>query len=257
VTWGLNKVDQPLLRQLLKAKDFHVRAAAVEVVRFAGSELPGKTDLLMQAAQDNHGRVRLEAIVSASWLEKEQGLRVLAEANKKPLDPWMTDAYETAFAHLNGRKVVRKKPEEVVAKSAGIKPEVLAAGKELYLRDGSCATCHQPNGKGLTASGFPPVAGSSWVTGSEERLIKLVLKGLYGPIEVNGKKYPGQVPMTPFEGMLKDDEIAAVLTYVRNSFGNKAPAVSAQKVKEVRAAVKGKKGFYTPEELLKQHPNKK
>jgi mono/diheme cytochrome c family protein/glucose/arabinose dehydrogenase len=257
VTWGLNKVDQPLLRQLLKAKDFHVRAATVEVVRFAGSELPGKTDLLMQAAQDNHGRVRLEAIVSASWLEKEQGLRVLAEANKKPLDPWMTDAYETAFAHLNGRKVVRKKPEEVVAKSAGIKPEVLAAGKELYLRDGSCATCHQPNGKGLTASGFPPVAGSSWVTGSEERLIKLVLKGLYGPIEVNGKKYPGQVPMTPFEGMLKDDEIAAVLTYVRNSFGNKAPAVSAQKVKEVRAAVKGKKGFYTPEELLKQHPNKK
>jgi mono/diheme cytochrome c family protein/glucose/arabinose dehydrogenase len=257
VTWGLNKVDQALLRQVMQAKDFHVRAAAVEVVRFAGSELKGKTDLLLQAAQDNHGRVRLEAIVSASWLEKEQGLRVLAEANKKPLDPWMSDAYETALAHLNGHKAVRKKPEEVVAKSAGIKPEVLAAGKELYMRDGSCATCHQPDGKGLTASGFPPVAGSSWVTGSEERLIKLVLKGLYGPIEVNGKKYPGQVPMTPFEGMLKDEEIAAVLTYVRNSFGNKAPAVNAQKVKEVRAAVKGKKGFYTPEELLKQHPNKK
>jgi mono/diheme cytochrome c family protein len=257
VTWGLNKVDQPLLHQLLQAKDFHVRAAAVEVVRFAGTELPDKSTLLLQAAQDNHGRVRLEAIVSASWLEKEQGLRVLAEANKKPLDPWMADAYETALAHLNGHKAVRKKPEEVLAKSAGIKPEIIAAGKEIYLRDGSCATCHQPDGKGLTASGFPPLAGANWVTGSEERLIKLVLKGLYGPIEVNGKKYPGQVPMTPFEGMLKDEEIASVLTYVRNSFGNKAPAVNAQKVKEVRAAVKGKKGFYTPEELLKQHPNKK
>jgi mono/diheme cytochrome c family protein len=152
---------------------------------------------------------------------------------------------------------MRKKPEEVVAKSAGIKPEVLAKGKEIYLTDGSCATCHQPDGKGLTASGFPPLAGANWVTGSEERLVKLVLKGLYGPIEVSGKKYPGQVPMTPFEGMLNDEEIAAVLTYVRNSFGNKAPAVSAQKVKELRAAVRSKKGFYTPEELLKQHPNKK
>ena len=257
VTWGLNKVDQLLLSRLLQAKDFHVRAAAVEVVRFAGPELRDKTDLLMKAAQDNHGRVRLEAIVSASWLEKDQGLRVLAEANKKPLDTWMADAYETALAHLNGHKLVRKKNEEVVSKSVGIKPEVMAAGKEIYLRDGSCATCHQPDGKGLVASGFPPVAGANWVTGSEERLIKLVLKGLYGPIEVNGKKYPGQVPMTPFEGMLKDEEIAAVLTYVRNSFGNKAPVVTAQKVREVRAAVKSKKGFYTPEELLKQHPNNK
>ncbi|HSF44529.1 MAG TPA: PVC-type heme-binding CxxCH protein [Chitinophagaceae bacterium] len=257
VSWGLNKVDQPLLRQVLHAKDFHVRAAAVEVVRFAGAELPDKTQLLLEAAKDPHGRVRLEAIVSASWLEKEQGLRVLAEANKKPLDSWMVDAYETALAHLNGHKVIKKKPDDNTAKTTGIKPEVMAAGKEIYLRDGSCATCHQPDGKGLVAAGFPPLAGSTWVTGSEERLIKSVLKGLYGPIEVNGKKYPGQVPMTPFEGMLKDEEMASVLTYVRNSFGNKSAPVTALKVKEVRAAVKGKKGFYTPEELLKQHPDKK
>ena len=78
-------------------------------------------------------------------------------------------------------------------------------------------------------------------------------------MEVQGKQYSGQVPMTPFGGMLKDDEIAAVATYVRNSFGNKASAVSAAKVKQVRAATKSKTGFYSPEELLKQHPmeNKK
>jgi mono/diheme cytochrome c family protein len=74
---------------------------------------------------------------------------------------------------------------------------------------------------------------------------------------VLGKKYPGQVPMTSFGGMLKDDEIAAVLTYVRNSFGNKASAVSPDKVKEVRAAIKDKTGFFSPEELLKQHPLEK
>lgn len=115
-------------------------------------------------------------------------------------------------------------------------------------------TCHQSDGGGLSASGFPPLAGTKWVTGSDERLIKLVLNGLHGPIEVLGHKYGGQVPMTPFGGMLKDDEVAAVLTYVRNSFGNKASAVSPEKVKEVRASTKGKTGFYSPDELLKQHP---
>ncbi len=115
-------------------------------------------------------------------------------------------------------------------------------------------TCHQPDGTGLSASGFPPITGTRWVTGSEERLIKLVLNGLHGPIEVQGQKYAGQVPMTPFGGMLKDEEVAAVLTYVRNSFGNKAPAVSPAKVAQVRAATKDKTGFYSPAELLKMHP---
>jgi hypothetical protein len=82
----------------------------------------------------------------------------------------------------------------------------------------------------------------------------VVLKGLYGPLELQGKKYSGQVPMTPFGGMLNDEEIASVLTYVRNSFGNNAPAVAPGKVKQVRAATKAKTGFYSPEELLKVHP---
>ena len=63
--------------------------------------------------------------------------------------------------------------------------------------------------------------------------------------------------MTPFEGMLNDEEVAAVLTYVRNTFGNKAAAVSPAKVKEVRASIKEKTGFYNPSELLKQHPMEK
>ena len=63
--------------------------------------------------------------------------------------------------------------------------------------------------------------------------------------------------MTPFAGMLNDDEVAAVLTYVRNSFGNKASAISAEKVKATRASVQDKTGFYLPEELLKQYPLEK
>jgi len=179
------------------------------------------------------------------------------EAGKKPLDEWMIPAYETAIAHLNGYERIVKKEEPVLTDLKGAERDLFVKGKAIYARDGFCNTCHQSDGKGLESSGFPPLAGTKWVTGSEERLIKLVLKGLYGPIEVLEKKYPRQVPMTPFAGMLNDDEVAAVLTYVRNSFGNKASAISSEKVKLTRAAIKDKSGFYSPEELLKQHPLEK
>ncbi|MBC3787014.1 PVC-type heme-binding CxxCH protein [Spirosoma utsteinense] len=257
VSWGMNKVDQKLLKQVLNAKDYHARAAAVQVVRYTGHQVPNQADLLMQAARDDNSRVRLAAIVAASWIGKEKGLPVLAEAAKKPLDEWMVHAHETAVAHLNGVPV--KKVAEKVVKST-LKGEELALytmGKQIYAKEGYCTTCHQADGKGLAASGFPPLTGTNWVSGNEERLIKIVLKGVMGPIEVVGKTYPGQVPMTPFGGLLKDDEVAAVLTYVRNSFGNTAPAVSPDQVKKVRAATERKTDFYSPTQLLKEHPMEK
>ena len=60
--------------------------------------------------------------------------------------------------------------------------------------------------------------------------------------------------MTPFEYLLKDEEIAAVLTYTRNSFGNKASAITAEQVARVRAVEKAKTGLYNVEDLLKEHP---
>ncbi|MGK2861346.1 MAG: c-type cytochrome [Chitinophagaceae bacterium] len=75
--------------------------------------------------------------------------------------------------------------------------------------------------------------------------------GLIGPIEVGGKEYSGTVPMTPFGGMLTDEVIASVLTYVRNSFGNKAEPISAANVKNVRNDIKNKEGFYKLPKLLK------
>ncbi|RFS15602.1 PVC-type heme-binding CxxCH protein [Emticicia sp. C21] len=257
VTWGLDKVDQKLLKQMLRAKDYHARAAAVEVLRFTGHQVPDQAALLMQAVKDENSRVRLDAIVASSWIGKAKGNPILAEAKKKPLDDWMIHAYETAVAHLNDMPV--KKEKEVAEKSTlkGAELELFNIGKTIYAKEGYCATCHQADGKGLTASGFPPLAGTTWVNGNEERAIKIVLKGLLGPIEVNGKKYPGQVPMTPFEGLLNDKEVAAVLTYVRNSFGNKAPAIQPEKVKTVRAALKNQKDIYNASKLLAEHPLEK
>ncbi|MEJ7767256.1 MAG: cytochrome c, partial [Chitinophagaceae bacterium] len=216
-----------------------------------------QANLLLQAARDKHGRVRLEAIAAASWLEKDKGLLVVKEAAKKPLDDWMVYAHETAVAHLNGEAVKPKKEALVKTELLGPARALFVKGKEIYSREGFCITCHQPDGKGLTAAGFPPLAGTQWVTGNSERLIKIVLKGLHGPIEVGGVQYAGQVPMTPFGGMLKDEEIAAVLMYVRNSFGNKAPAITKDQIKRVRALAKSKTGFYSPQELVKQYPLEK
>jgi mono/diheme cytochrome c family protein len=253
VSWGMNKVDQNLLRQLLKAKDYHARAAAVQVVRYTGHQVPDQAALLMQAVKDENPRVRLVAIVAASWIGKEKGLPILDEAKKKPLDDWMIHAHETAVAHLKGENVAKKKEAEVVSTLKGAELEAFKLGKTIYSKEGYCITCHQADGNGLSASGFPPLAGK-WIQGNEERLIKIVLKGLMGPIEVSGKQYPGQVPMTPFAGLLNDKEVAAVLTYVRNSFGNKAPAVSPEKVKAVRAATANQSDIYTSGKLLKEHP---
>ncbi|PCJ97467.1 MAG: dehydrogenase [Flavobacteriaceae bacterium] len=262
VTWGLNDINEDLLEKMLNAKDFRARAAAVKVLRYAGHQIENQVALLKIAANDENARVRLETIAAASWLDKETGLDILDEVIKKPLDDWMIQPFEATIAHFNQSSLNEWKNVKTIDDSGlaanlkGEQRELFIKGAVIYEREGFCATCHQPDGKGLSASQFPPLAGVPWVTGDEERLIKLTLNGLIGPIEVLGKKYPGQVPMTPFGGMLNDEEIAAVLTYVRNSFGNNASAISPNKVKEVRDKIKDKEGFYLPDELLKEHPMK-
>lgn len=405
VSWGLDRVDEALLRRLLEARDHRARAAAVRVLRYSGHRISEQAQLLERAARDSHGRVKLEAIAAASWLEKDAGLAVLAAAAHDPnakvveaalqhvlasdggrliqvrhpriaseavssikitvpgdgaiinlaemeitsagekvtdqavitqssvydkgqhpiehltdgdlgnfshtatesnpwievrfatpipideikiwnrpnfemrfdkarfefysdekelvelelsihgdtgiyADPWLRAPYRTAEAHLNNQTIEEKIVVEVPDHLEGEVRDQYVSGAEIYARDGHCATCHQPDGLGLQAAGFPPLAGTSWATGDEDRLIKLTLNGLLGPIEVEGKSYPGLVPMTPFGDMLDNDELAAVLTYVRNSFGNQASAISSRQIEEVRLATQGKQGFYSPEELL-------
>ena len=128
-------------------------------------------------------------------------------------------------------------------------------GKEVYHRDAHCATCHQADGKGLPNAGFPPLSRTKWAIEDPERLIKLTLKGLNGEMEVQGKTYDGA--MIPFEGLLTDREVAGVLTYVRNSFGNQASVIKSEDVKKIRDEMKGKPDLLNAAELLKQYPHKK
>ncbi len=256
VTWGINQVSESLVRILLKAKDPHARAAAVRALRYNGHSIPDQTELLKAAAADDDGRVRLEAIVAASWLENTDGLSVLdiAAAAKgqggEAMDKWITPVFDAAMAVLKGQQIKAEAPLVFETQLTGVDKAQFLRGSEIYLRDGYCATCHQKDGNGMSEAQYPPLAGSEWVQDDENRLIRLVLHGLVGPIEVKGVKYAGAVPMTPFK-FLKDEEVADVLTFVRNAFGNKAPPVTPQAVQKVRAATQDQKSFYQAADLSK------
>jgi len=258
VTWGLNKTDEGLLREMLASSDFHARAAAVRVLRYNMHKVADHATLLTKAANDENGRVRLEAIVAASWMtDIAAAKQIVAAASAKPLDEWTKNAAQTAAGRLAG--IAEKPLVEYVAVPAPKHLDAAAqkqflAGQEIYHREGSCMTCHRGDGNGL-APAFPPIANSAWLNDTE-RSIKIVLYGLMGPIEVAGKKFDGQVPMTPFAGMLKDDEVASVLTFVRNHFGNKHGPTSVEDVKKVRDAQPGRMMFYMADQLLKEHPLK-
>jgi mono/diheme cytochrome c family protein len=121
-------------------------------------------------------------------------------------------------------------------------------GRKIY--DQNCALCHQPTGMGVDAEGKPPLAGSDWVLEEgPNRIIRIVLNGLQGPVTVSGKQY-GQLAMTPFRDVMSDADIAAVLTYIRSTWGNKAPPVKAEEVKAVRDATAGRTTAWTAPELL-------
>ncbi len=129
-------------------------------------------------------------------------------------------------------------------------------GAEVYQREAHCSTCHLTHGKGNGII-YPSLVNSPWVNGSEERLIKATLHGMWGPMEVHGKKYDparGVPPMTAFRNLLNDEELAAVLTFVRNTWGNKAPSVSPETVKKIRSATSEQTTFWKPAELLANHP---
>jgi mono/diheme cytochrome c family protein len=154
----------------------------------------------------------------------------------------------------------KEKPEVVTVPThlTGADVKAYKLGAEVFKREAHCSTCHQPQGAGL-ANIYPPLVGSPWVTGDETRLIKLTLHGLWGPIEVNGVTYDpskGVPPMTAFKSILKDNELAGVLTYIRNSWGNKATAITPEQVKQVRDETTKQTTFYAPADLLKDHPLK-
>ena len=117
-------------------------------------------------------------------------------------------------------------------------------GKKIFAT--TCVVCHQASGEGQ-AEKFPPLAGSEWVVGDEAKMLRVILNGLTGPVEVAGETYDGAMP--GWGPTLKDADVAAVATYIRSSWGNKAAPVTAAKVAGIRAATASRKIPWTVPEL--------
>jgi len=121
-------------------------------------------------------------------------------------------------------------PSQGAAAAPQAAAPVAADGTQIFAS--RCASCHQKTGAGLSGV-FPPLAGSEWVNSDPSTVAKILLLGIDGPVTVKGAKFHGVMPA--FGHQLSDAEIAAVASYVRASFGNKSPALTADVVKAERA----------------------
>lgn len=136
--------------------------------------------------------------------------------------------------------------------TATVAADPMVLGKRSY--EQVCITCHQSEGQGVPGV-YPPLAGSEWVNGSEERVIRIVLYGLKGVVHVKGAEYNsaampavGKVAGSGYNW--SDEKIAAVLTYVRGSFGNKAKAITAEQVTAIHTK-EGERHEWSEDELKK------
>ena len=144
--------------------------------------------------------------------------------------------------------VPEKTDGPVKSKAKPLTPEQQArfdAGKALYPL--VCGACHQPSGLGQEGLS-PPLVDSEWVGGSEQKLIRIALHGLRGPLTVKGKLY--ELDMPPL-AVLEDEQIASLLTYVRREWGHTASPVETATITKVRAETEKREEAWTEAELLK------
>lgn len=116
-----------------------------------------------------------------------------------------------------------------------------------------CAACHGSDGRGADDR-FPPLVGSTWVAGPDEPLIRIVLHGLAGPIEVGGRTY--NTEMLGFGSIMTDEQVATLLTHVRLRFTHADRPVTDKTVARVRAATADRLTYWTVEELNELRPPK-
>jgi mono/diheme cytochrome c family protein len=180
-----------------------------------------------------------------NWLNYETAYADRWEIRRRVWDSWKGSYYKESMPILNSPESLALTDEERtlirtwvengsprgVAPDPGApksKTERIALGKKLFTS--ICAACHQPTGRGLP-NVFPPLAGSDYLNSDKNRAVQIVVFGRQGEVVVNGSKFNNNMPSFP----LGDQDIANVLTYVYNSFGNAGLEVTPDEVKSVRA----------------------
>ncbi|MDB6019269.1 MAG: coagulation factor 5/8 type domain protein [Pedosphaera sp.] len=237
---GLNLVDPALLREKLKDRNPQVRIAAIRISESFYKQ--GDKTLVhdvLALLKDRDPNVVIQVLLTANllkWPDTTKTIRISMAANP------------SRGVKEIGRQLLEP-PVTFTRKFTPAEKAFLTRGETSFKE--LCFACHGPDGKGRPVEGAkegvtlaPPLAGSKIVNGYRDGIISVVLKGLNGP--VNDKKYDTQ--MVPMESN-SDDWIAAVTSYVRNSFGNSAPLIDSNDVARVRATIKTRVDPWTLDEL--------
>ena len=153
---------------------------------------------------------------------------------------WFSPQVYTPYATISEVEKYQPPPEEGPA-------AILAKGKRIYEGPTGCSLCHNNSGMGNPGQA-PPFAGSEWVKGSAARMVRIPLVGLAGPITVKNQAF--NLSMPAMGAALSDEDLAAVLTYIRSSWGNNASPISAEQVKAVRAEIGKRTQQWTADELM-------
>jgi mono/diheme cytochrome c family protein len=151
----------------------------------------------------------------------------------------------SSLAACGGDTSKSSTPDTAAAALPAPAATVASAGEVEYQR---CLACHQATGMGVP-NAFPPLAGSEYVNGSADRMVAIIIHGLQGPITVNGAEYNSAMMPYGTNVPMTDEQIAAVATYTRSSWGNTGSAVSAADVARVRAATASRVTPWTVAEL--------
>lgn len=179
-----------------------------------------------------------------NWLDYGTAFKDRDEIERRVWDSWKGIYFKESMPISNSPESLAITPEEraqirewvLEGAPRGVRPPPgapkdkagkIAAGRVLF--NSICAACHQPTGRGIP-NVFPPLAGSDFLNDDKNRAIKTVINGRQGQITVNGQRFNNSMPKFP----LNDDEIASVLTYVYNSFGNSGIEVSPNEVAALR-----------------------
>lgn len=241
---GLKSLDNQTLSQALKDKDAEVRKTAVwicdEKLRAGDNQL---LTVLESLKNDPSADVRFQLALSLRYSPSEKAKDLVkALLTSYPANQVLAESQKKYQNGIDAKALSEKNAKLMVEADRKLVLEGGIIFKQL------CATCHGADGKGVVIGGkdmpAPPLASSKDVTGDPQRLIRILLHGLSGP--VNGKKYPDVMPAL---GGNTDDYIASVLSYIRNDLGNKAPVIKASDVKKIREMHKERTKSWTVAEL--------
>lgn len=238
---GLKAMDEQTISAALKDEDAEIRKAAI---RMSEPLLQQRNNTIFAQLErmknDNNAGVQIQLALSLRFSKNPNAIAILKEFQHR-------DTSNQLLVKVAVRSL--QEADESLSELKAITMGMDGQDRDLVYQGASnfkqlCITCHGPDGKGIPSMIAPPLAGSARVNGDKTILINILLHGLKGPID--GKKYPDQMLSQQAQ---TDEYIASVLSYIRNSFGNKSKVVFVDEVKEVRAATKARQTPWALEEL--------